>query len=81
MSNSVSSPAGLLLSGHVAAEVRSLLARQGSSIRALADQLDVSHHYLARRLGAARTVALDLDDFEKIAAALGVTPADLLPTP
>lgn len=67
------------LADHVAAEVRSRLARDGVSVRSFAAQLGQAEHYVSRRIGLKRTIALDLNDLEQIAAALDAKPADLLP--
>lgn len=63
----------------IAGEVRAELARRGSSIRAFAQQLDVPEHWAVRRLSAARSVPLTLEDVAVIARALGMRLADLLP--
>lgn len=61
----------------VAAEVRAKLARERISGSELARQLGWSQSYTTRRLDG--RIALDLDDLERIADALGVTVHDLIP--
>lgn len=56
----------------VAAEIRAELGRQGVSIAALAREMRQQEMYVRRRVGAvAEPVALDLNDVESIARALG----------
>ena|SRR5881396_620829 len=66
------------LSERVAEEVRVILVRRRTNPTQLARKLGVSQAYVWRRLDG-RT-AFDLHDLERIAAALGVDVADLLPT-
>lgn len=66
------------LSGRVAANIRAELARKSFTQEQLATHLGVSRSSLNQRLGG-RT-ALDLDEIEKIAKALGIEPARLLST-
>lgn len=61
----------------MAEEIRALMARRRISGVALAVKIDRSQSYVSRRLTG--DVAFDLDDLERIAAVLGVTPTDLLP--
>lgn len=65
------------LADSVAAEVRAQLARQRMSASALAKALGKSEMYISRRLRG--EMPLDLDDLERIASALEVDFAALLP--
>lgn len=65
------------LSDRVAEEVRVLLARRRMSQRQLAQQLQVSPAWLNYRLTGVQ--AIDLNDLQMIADALGVEPHDFLP--
>jgi DNA-binding Xre family transcriptional regulator len=67
------------LSGYVAAEIRAVLARRRVTGRDLAAQLQVSRSWVSYRLTG--TTAIDLNDLERIAKALGVEIIDLLPRP
>lgn len=60
----------------VAEEIRVLLARRRMSGSELARQIGASQPYVSRRLTG--EIAFDVDDLEKIAAALDVQPSDLL---
>lgn len=60
----------------VAGELRATLARKRISAAELARRLGWSQSYMARRVDGRQ--ALDLDDLERIAAALDVEPAELL---
>jgi transcriptional regulator with XRE-family HTH domain len=60
----------------VAAEIRAHLARRRISNRRLAAMLGATPAWVDRRLNG--TTAVDTDDLEKIAQALGMTPMDLL---
>lgn len=63
----------------VAAELRAHLARRRLSGRALAKLLDENQTWVSRRL--AGQVPLDVDDIQRIAEALGLTPLELLGAP
>lgn len=60
----------------VAAEIRAQLARRRMSGRALAKQLGETPTWVSRRL--AGQVPLDVDDIQRIAEVLGLTPMELL---
>lgn len=74
-------PESQSLSGRFAEEVRVQLARQGGSIRKLADEMGVSHVWLTRRVGPSRTVELTLEDAQRIARAAGLAIALDVTTP
>jgi len=59
-----------------AAEVRAHLARRGLSGRALAKMLQKEQTWVSRRLNG--IIPMTTDDLDAIAAALGITPMDLL---
>jgi transcriptional regulator with XRE-family HTH domain len=59
-----------------AEEIRALLARRRKSHNWLAAQIRHSAAYLSRRMTG--DTAFDLDDLERIAAALGVSAADII---
>lgn len=61
----------------VAEEVRVALARRRLSASELARRMGVTQRYISRRLTA--EIAFDVDDLQRIARALGVAVADLLP--
>ena len=61
---------------HTAAELRALLARRRLSAAEFARRVGWSQPYMARRYDG--RVAMDLDDLEVIAAALGVKVTDLI---
>ena len=65
------------LSAKVAEEIRALLARRDMSRSELARRLGVSAMWVSDRLRAQTPIGLD--DLERIAAVLGVAPADLFP--
>lgn len=65
------------LSAQVAEEVRSVMGRKDISKAELARRLGVSEMWTSRRLRG--QLPIDLDDMERIAAALDVTVMDLLP--
>lgn len=65
------------LSTQVAEEIRALLARRRISGRQLAEATGMSQSAISARLTG--TTAIDLDDLQRIAAALGVEPFDLFP--
>lgn len=67
------------LADSVAAEVRAQLARQQLTGTALAAAIGKSEMYVSRRLRG--QVAFDLADVEQAAKFLGVSFADLLPSP
>lgn len=60
----------------VAEEIRVMLARRRMSGSELARQIGASQPYVSRRLTG--EIAFDVDDLEAIAAALEVTPVQLL---
>lgn len=62
----------------VAEEIRALLARRRISASELARRLGVNQPYISRRLTG--ETAADVDDLQRIADALGVAVADLLPS-
>lgn len=62
----------------LAANVRALLARRGTSSRSFADDLGVSPVWLSRRIGLSPSVDVTLNDAQRIADALDVALADLL---
>jgi len=66
------------LTVRVAEEIRALMARQQVTGAQLAKRLGVSAAWVSYRIGTC-TVSISLDDLERIADALGVTPGDLLP--
>lgn len=74
VNDSVSAP---LLSAQVADEIRVLLTRQRRSGRWLASTLGVSQTWLSSRLTGGTPI--DLNDLQRIAAALEVEYVDLLP--
>lgn len=61
----------------VAEEVRALLARRRLNGAKLAESIGRSEMYVSRRLRG--ETAFDLDDLQRIADVLGVSPTDLLP--
>lgn len=61
----------------VAEELRVLLARRRMSASELGRRIGVTQPYISRRLTG--EIAFDLDDLQRIADAMGVTIADLLP--
>lgn len=63
----------------VAEEIRVLLARRRMSASELARQMGATQPYISRRLTG--EIAFDVDDLEKIARVLNVTPRDLVATP
>lgn len=65
------------MSDRVAEEVRAQLARKRITGRELARRLNVSHSWVNYRLTG--TQEIGLNDLERIAAALGVDVAELLP--
>jgi len=69
------------LSAAAAAEIRAIMARKQISGRKLAKDLGVNAMWVNRRINSRgyRTTALDLNDIERIAGALGVAPTNLLP--
>jgi transcriptional regulator with XRE-family HTH domain len=72
---------GNSLARHIAREVRAEMARQGISQEALAERL--GEGWIQKRVSRRLTgeVAIDLDELELIAAALGVPVAQFIPTP
>lgn len=62
---------------YVAGEVRAHLGRQGHDGTWLARQLDVSDMWVSRRLRG--VTEFTADDLVRVADALGVDPAELLP--
>lgn len=66
-------------SDRAAEEIRVALARQRRTQQWLAAEIHMSGPSLSRRLRGLR--AFRLDELERIAVALGVTLADLLPEP
>jgi transcriptional regulator with XRE-family HTH domain len=62
---------------HVTGEIRAVMARKRITQTALAAQLGLPAHLLARRLS--NHVALTVDELAAIAAALEVPVTDLLP--
>jgi DNA-binding Xre family transcriptional regulator len=67
------------LNAYVAGEVRAMMGRKRVTGRQLAQQLNVSHMWISYRL--TETTPIQLDDLERIADALDVEVAELLPTP
>lgn len=67
----------MTLSEAVAEEIRVLLVRRRMSGRQLAAMLNVSQTWMSTRLNG--TTPIDLNDLERIAAALGVDVMDLFP--
>lgn len=65
------------LSARIAEEVRVALARQRKTQRALADDLGVSVMWVNDRVNCVKDISLN--DLEKIAKALNVALADLIP--
>lgn len=68
---------GMSLRERTAEEIRVLLARRNISAAELARRTQMKQPYVSRRMTG--EVAWDVDDLEKIAAALSVEVADLLP--
>lgn len=66
------------LSVYVAEEIRAKLARQRVSASQVARQLGVSHTWMTNRLAGHQDISVN--DLQRIADALGVTVADLLPS-
>lgn len=66
------------LTEQVAEEIRVLLTRRRMSGRQLAARLGVSQTWLSSRLVG--STPIDLNDLQRIAEVLQVTPADLLPS-
>jgi transcriptional regulator with XRE-family HTH domain len=67
------------LSDYAAGEIRAILARHRITGRDLAAKLHVSRSWVSYRLTG--TTEIGLNDLERIAHALDVEVADLLPTP
>lgn len=67
------------LSARVAEEIRAALARRRMSGRQLANTLGVSQTWMSSRLSG--STPIDLNDLERISAAMGIEVADLLPRP
>lgn len=67
------------LSGRVAEEIRVLMLRKNITQRQLASELGMSVAALSYRLTG--TQQLGVNEVEKIAGALGVDVADLMPVP
>lgn len=67
----------MTLTERVAEEIRALLGRKRITGAALARSLGVSEAWVSYRLSGKQTI--DLGDMERIAAALGVAPVELLP--
>lgn len=65
------------LSEYVAGEIRATMARQRKSGRQLAAALGASQTWVSSRLSGATPI--DLNDLARIAEALGIFAADLLP--
>lgn len=65
------------LTAHVASEIRAMMGRLNVNRAELARRLSVEDSWVGKRLSG-RT-KIDLDDFGKIAEALGVGVVDLLP--
>jgi transcriptional regulator with XRE-family HTH domain len=65
------------LSDYVAAEIRAMIARKRTSGRGLAERLGVSRSWVSYRLTG--NTEITLTDLERIAAALNVQVAELLP--
>jgi transcriptional regulator with XRE-family HTH domain len=64
------------LGQRMAAEIRAEMARQGRSIRGLAEQIDESHVTVGRWVKGRSP--LKLDELDSVCRALGLTIADLL---
>jgi transcriptional regulator with XRE-family HTH domain len=67
------------LSARVAEEIRAMLGRKRVTGRELSRRLSVSQPWVSQRLTGHQEIGLN--DLERIAAALDVEVADLLPTP
>ena len=67
------------LSDYAAGEIRAILARRRSTGKELAETLGVSRSWISYRLTG--TTEITLNDLERIARALDVDIADLLPRP
>ncbi len=65
------------LSAAVSAEIRALMARRMMTQADLAERLGVSEMWVSRKVRARQVI--DLNDLQRIAAALDVTVVDLLP--
>jgi len=77
MTINMTSAAHASLSGRVAEEIRALMARRRVRQSNLARQLNVSEQWVSARLLGKQPI--DLNDLERIAAALQVDVVDLLP--
>lgn len=68
------------LTSVVAANIRAELARRGMTGSELAAAIDRTPFYVGRRIGRQQraSIAIDVDDLERIASALGVSPEFLL---
>jgi len=73
----MTAPVATRLTDRAAAEVRAELGRQGLTALQLAERLGVSRSWTSYRLTGQQTI--DLDDIERIAQALDVPVAQLLP--
>lgn len=73
----MTTPVATRLTDRVAAEIRAELGRQGITALEIAQRLSVSRSWMSYRLTGQQVI--DLDDVEKIAAALGVPISQLLP--
>lgn len=71
------------LAAIVAANVRAEMARRGMTAQELAQRIDRTPFYLGRRIGRQQraTIALDVDELERIAGVLGLPPEALLRRP
>lgn len=63
--------------GHVAGEIRALIARRGTSGRQLALRMGKSQPWMSRRLTG--DVAFDIAELDQIAGLLGARPRDFFP--
>lgn len=70
----------ITLSAVVAANVRAEMARRGVTAARLAELIDATPYYLSRRIGRHHRpgISMSVEDIERIAYALGITPESLL---
>ncbi|QLQ37950.1 helix-turn-helix domain-containing protein [Micromonospora robiginosa] len=67
------------LSADVAAEIRAWMGRLGVNQAELARRIGQNAQWLSVRISAKATVAINLDEMQRIADALGILVKDLLP--
>lgn len=65
----------------VAANVRSHLAREGVSLTAFANRLELPPLWVLRRFGPSRSIAISVDDLAVVAESLGTSIAALTAAP